>query len=80
MANGLELYHVRLYFMQGGLDVSKLSWIMRKLIGKGLQAQAEQQGISADLVNERFSTPINYVNSSNLDRMVDVYHRVNIRG
>ena len=77
-ANGLDLYHVRLYFLQGGLDISKMGFFQRKMMGVGLKLASEKEGISPDLINQRFSTPISYVNSSNLDRMVDVYRRVNI--
>ena len=77
-ANGLDLYHVRLYFLQGGLDISKMGFFQRKMMTMGLKMASEKQGISADLINQRFSEPINYVNSSNLDRMVDVYRRVTI--
>ena len=77
-ANGLDLYHVRLYFLQGGLDISKMGFFQRKMMSMGLKLASEKEGISADLINQRFSEPINYVNSSNLDRMVDVYRRVTI--
>ena len=77
-ANGLDLYHVRLYFLQGGMDISKMGFFQRKMMTMGLKMASEKEGISADLINQRFSTPISYVNSSNLDRLVDVYRRVNI--
>ena len=40
---------------------------------------SKQQGISEDLIKSRLENPINMVNSSNLDKMVDVYRRVIVR-
>ncbi|HBS10177.1 MAG TPA: hypothetical protein DEA28_00315 [Firmicutes bacterium] len=76
MANGLDLYHVRLYLLPGGMDLSRMKPIKRKFILLGLKFAAKKEGISEDMILQRFNTPINYVNSSNLDKMVDVYHRV----
>ena len=39
-------------------------------------ASKQNQGVDVELLKERLSTPLNFVSSSNLDRMVDVYHRV----
>ena len=55
-----------------------MSKIKRKFMFMAMKAAAKKEGISEDLIKQRFETPINFVNSSNLDRMVDVYHRVNI--
>lgn len=78
-ANGLDLYHVRLYLLPGGMDVSKMSAIKRKLFKIAMKQASKKEGISEDLINQRFSTPIDLTNSSNLDKMVDVYHRVMIK-
>lgn len=78
-ANGLDLYHVRLYFLEGGLDFSKMKFPMKQFMKMGLKAASKEQGISEDLIKQRLETPINLVNSSNLDHMIDVYRRVIIR-
>lgn len=78
-ANGLDLYHVRLYFLQGGMDLSKMKFPMRQLLLVGLKQSLKKQGLSEDLLEERMKNPINMVNSSNLDHMIDIYHRVIIR-
>lgn len=76
-ANGLEFYHVRLYFLQGGMDLQRMKPLQRKMMMLGLKMASKQnQGVDVELLRERLSTPLNFVSSSNLDRMVDVYHRV----
>ena len=77
--NLLDLYHVRLYFLQGGMDLSKMKFPMRQLLLVGLKQSLKKQGLSEDLLEERMKNPINMVNSSNLDHMIDIYHRVIIR-
>ena len=44
-----------------------------------LKQSLKKQGLSEDLLEERMKNPINMVNSSNLDHMIDIYHRVIIR-
>ncbi len=76
-ANGLDLYHVRLYFVSGGMDISKMSPLKRKMFQVGIKMAAKKQNIGEDLIKQRFETPIDLINSSNLDRVVEVYHRLN---
>ena len=78
-SNGLDLYHVRLYFLQGGIDLSKMKFPMRQLLLYGLKRSLKKEGLSEDLLEQRINNPINMVNSSNLDHMIDIYHRVIIR-
>ena len=52
---------------------------MRQLLLVGLKQSLKKQGLSEDLLEERMKNPINMVNSSNLDHMIDIYHRVIIR-
>ena len=78
-SNGLDLYHVRLYFLQGGMDLSKMKFPMRQLLLYGLKRSLKKEGLSEDLLEQRINNPINMVNSSNLDHMIDIYHRVIIR-
>ena len=79
MANSLDSYHVRLYLLPGGVDISKLNWFARTLITRGLKSQAKKQNLDEELINQRLSNPISMVESSNLDRMVQVYHAVKIK-
>lgn len=78
-ANGLDLYHVRLYLLQGGLDFSKLKFPMKQFLKFGMKSASKKEEINEELINQRLENPINFVNSSNLDRMVDVYRRVIIK-
>ena len=78
-SNGLDLYHVRLYFLQGGMDLSKMKFPMRQLLLYGLKRSLKKEGLSEDLLEQRINNPINMVNSPNLDHMIDIYHRVIIR-
>ena len=78
-SNGLDLYHVRLYFLQGGMDLSKMKFPMRQLLLYGLKRSLKKEGLSEDLLEQRINNPINMVNSSNLDHMIDIYRRVIIR-
>lgn len=78
-SNGLDLYHVRLYFLQGGMDLSKIKFPMRQLLLYGLKRSLKKEGLSEDLLEQRINNPINMVNSSNLDHMIDIYRRVIIR-
>lgn len=80
-ANGLDLYHVRLYFLQGGWCIAKLPKLEQKLIKMGLTKELKNNknpSISEDLVNQRIYQEMNFVRSENLDRMIDVYHRVKL--
>ena len=78
-ANGLDLYHVRLYLLNGGMDITRMSKFKQKLMLYGSKLAAKKEGISADVVESRLKTPINMVNSDNLDRMIEVYRKVNIK-
>lgn len=78
-SNGLDLYHVRLYFLQGGMDLSKMKFPMRQLLLYGLKRSLKKEGLSEDLLEQRINNPINMVNSSNLDHMIDIYRRVIIK-
>ena len=78
-ANNLDEYHIRLYTLQGGFDFSKYNFFMRKAIEAGLRAEAKKQGLDEAMIKQRLSQPISFVSSSNLDRMVQVYHAIKIK-
>lgn len=78
-ANGLEFYHVRLYFLQGGMNISKMNPIQRKMLMMGLKiAGKKENNVDIEMIKTRLSQPISFVSSSNLDRMVEIYHKIKI--
>lgn len=82
-ANGLSFYHVRLYIYPGGLDISKMSPLKQKIMKLGLKrAMSSGQlpaGATEEMIEERLSHPVNFVDTRQLDRMVDVYHMSKLR-
>lgn len=79
LANGLNLYHVRLYLLPGGFDFNKMSKFEQKMIKLGLKMQAEKQGFSKDLIESRLNSSVDLVDLNKLDRMVEVYHAVKLK-
>lgn len=73
MANGLELYHVRLYFATGGFDISRFSPVKRKLVQTAFKVASKKHPELSMLESRQ----MNMVSGTNLDRMVEVYYRVN---
>ena len=71
--NGLELYHVRLYLLPGGFDINKYKGI-KKLMMKTMFKIASKKHPELSLIT---SHSINQVNGINLDRMVDVFYKIN---
>lgn len=78
-ANGLNLYHVRLYLLPGGFDFSKMSSFEQKMIKAGLKMQSKKEGISEDFISSRLNSSIDLVDLSKLDRMLEVYHALKAR-
>lgn len=78
-SNGLDLYHVRLYFLQGGLDFSRMKFPQKQILRYALKVAGKKEGISEEMIKSRLENNVNMVNSSNLDYMVDVYRRVTIK-
>lgn len=81
IANGLNLYHVRLYFLQGGMDLSRMKPLKRKLLLYGISKAANSkegkaQGVSAEMIKSRLASPVDFVKNENLDKMVNVYHQI----
>lgn len=73
MANGLELYHVRLYLIPGGFDLSRYKGI-QKFVMKTTFKIASKKHPELCMISQR---NINYVDGINLDRMIDVYFKIN---
>lgn len=77
-SNGLHLYHVRLYLLPGGMDISKMSPMKQKMIKFGLKQAIKNgqvpEGITEEMMEQRFAYPINMVTPNAIDRMVYVYN------
>ncbi len=73
MANGLELYHVRLYLIPGGFDLERYKGF-KKSIMKAIFRIASKKQPELSLISTQ---KINQVNGYNLDKMVDVFNKVN---
>ncbi len=73
MANGLELYHIRLYLIPGGFDIERYKGIKKSLIKAIFKIASKKRPELKMISTQR----INQVNGMNLDRMVDVFYKVN---
>lgn len=77
MANALDSYHVRLYMLPGGLDLTKMGTIKRKLMEMGFKRAFESgqvpEGVSMEMLEERFKYPISLIDPNAIDRMCHVY-------
>lgn len=81
--NHLDLYHVRLYLLPGGLDISKMSKFQQKMIKFGLK-MAEKSGkmpggVDSSMIESRLNTPLNLVSPLSIERMMEVYTLVNLK-
>lgn len=79
-ANGLEFYHVRLYLLPGGLDISKMKkWkqtIFRFAMKKAMNSDQLPNGVDKTLFESRINQRIDLVRSDAIDRMIEVYNAV----
>jgi len=73
MSNGLELYHVRLYLIQGGFDLNRYKGIKKVFIKSIIKIASKKQPEMGMIENRS----INFVSGNNLDKMVDVFYKVN---
>ena len=82
-ANGLEFYHVRLYLLPGGLDISKMSPMKQKMMKLGLNAAFKTDkipvGVSQEMIEQRLNTPLDLTSPTAIDRMIDVSHMCKLR-
>lgn len=75
--NGLDLYHVRLYLLPGGIDISKLKPFERKLLKFALNVAAKKEpSAQIEQVKYLFDRPLNFVDEANLDRIKAVYMNI----
>ena len=72
-ANGLELYHVRLYLLPGGFDIERYRGIKKSFMKTIFKIASKKRPELKMISTQR----INLVNGSNLDKMVDVFYKIN---
>lgn len=77
--NNLDSYHIRLYLLLGGFDMNRMGKVKQQFMKLGFKAMAKKDPANASLIESRLKNPINFVSSSNLDKMVDTYRRVNLK-
>lgn len=80
IANGLNYYHVRFYLLRGGLDISKMSSFKKKIFEIGLKMSAKKENIPLESIKSRFLYPLDMTNDVDLEPMLEVYHRLKIKG
>ena len=73
MANGLELYHVRLYLIPGGFDIERYKGIKKSFMKTIFKIAGKKRPELKMISTQR----INQVNGTHLDRMVDVFYIIN---
>ena len=72
-ANALQKYHVRLYLLPGGMDLSRYQGLKRKLITMIINIASKSRP-ELKMIKDQH---INLVNGYNLDQMVNVFYKVN---
>src|SRR5574344_221554 len=73
MANALQDYHVRLYLLPGGFDLSRMKPFKRWIFKQGIKVASKSHPELA-MVSGR---TLNMVDGRNLDNMVEVYYKIN---
>lgn len=76
--NGLNFYHVRLYLLPGGVDVSKMKPIKQKMLKFGLK-MASKKDPSLKANEMIFNQSVDMTNTDLLKPMLDVYHLLKVR-
>lgn len=77
--NGLDEYHVRLFLLLGGLDINKMKPLSKMMMKLSIKIAIKKDPSQKELLEQRLNNSINFVSNSNLDRLVDIYRRVNLR-
>ena len=73
MANALQDYHVRLYLLPGGFDLSRMKPFKRWIFRIGIKI-ASKSNPELRMISDR---NLNLVDGRNLDNMVEVYYKLN---
>lgn len=73
MANALQDYHIRLYLLPGGFDLSRMKPFRRWFFRQGIKI-ASKSHPELSMISGR---TINMIEGRNLDNMVEIYYKVN---
>lgn len=77
--NSLDEYHVRLFLLLGGLDINKMKPLTKMMMKLSIKMAIKKDPSQKEMLEQRLNGSLNFVSSSNLDRLVDIYRRVNLR-
>ena len=77
--NSLDEYHVRLFLLLGGLDINKMKPLTKMMMKLSIKMAIKKDPSQKEMLEQRLNGSLNFVSNSNLDRLVDIYRRVNLR-
>ena len=77
--NSLDEYHVRLFLRLGGLDITKMKPLTKMMMKLSIKMAIKKDPSQKEMLEQRLNGSLNFVSNSNLDRLVDIYRRVNLR-
>ena len=77
--NSLDEYHVRLFLLLGGLDINKIKPFTKMMMKLSIKMAIKKDPSQKEMLEQRLNGSLNFVSNSNLDRLVDIYRRVNLR-
>ena len=77
--NSLDEYHVRLFLLLGGLDIKKMKPLTKMMMKLSIKMAIKKDPSQKEMLEQRLNGSLNFVSNSNLDRLVDIYRRVNLR-
>ena len=77
--NSLDEYHVRLFLLLGGLDINKMKPLTKMMMKISIKMAIKKDPSQKEMLEQRLNGSLNFVSNSNLDRLVDIYRRVNLR-
>lgn len=77
-ANGLELYHVRLFLLPGGMNLKKMKPMKRKMLEVSMKFASKKNPMVKQNL-DMFNRELDLTNINLLDPILDKYHIVKIR-
>lgn len=77
--NRLDEYHVRLFLLLGGLDINKMKPLTKMMMKLSIKMAIKKDPSQKEMLEQRLNGSLNFVSNSNLDRLVNIYRRVNLR-
>ncbi len=78
LANALNYYHVRLYLLPSGIDISKMSKFKQKMLRMSIKVASKKEPMLNNTL-DMFSRCIDFTNINLLDPILEKYHSVKIR-